>query len=184
MPSWRFAVSDPIATLDQIERAETAPAIAKTGHVIQVHHGNDCVEFVLWEDAIQQCGANNVFLSNGTVNGACLANVQCYGIATGQGVGQTALTLGQLPFFIAGTSAIDTAFHEWQALNGAVDVQIGEGFPFSTLSTENTLLFGPSSAIGFTPQGTSLTCKNIDAAPGTQTVTSIGNINAPPGPNQ
>jgi hypothetical protein len=157
------------------------PAMAHTGHVIQVHHGNDCVEFVLWEDAIAVCGAGNVFLSNGTVNGACLANVPWYGIGTGQGVGQTALTLGQLPFFIAGTSAIDTAFQEWQAVNGAVDVQSGEGFLIPSI--ENTLLFGPSSAIGFNP-GASLTCKNIDAATGTHTVTSIGNINTPPGPNQ
>jgi hypothetical protein len=158
------------------------PAMAKTGHVIQVHHGYDCVEFVLWEDAIQQCGSNNVFLSNGTVNGTCLVNVPWYGIGTGQGTGQTELTLGQLPFFIAGTSAIDTAFHEWQGVNGAVDVQIGEGFPFSTSSTEDTLLFGPSSAIGFDP-GASLTCRNIDAT-GTHTVTSIVNVNTPPGPNQ
>ena len=78
---------------------------------------------------------------------ACVANAPWYGIATGQGAGQTALTLGQLPFFIAGTSAIDTAFHEWQAVNGAVDVQNGEGLPGT--STENTLLFGPSSEIGF-----------------------------------
>jgi hypothetical protein len=41
------------------------PAIAKTGHVIQVHHGYDCVEFVLWEDAAAVCGASNVFSSNG-----------------------------------------------------------------------------------------------------------------------
>jgi hypothetical protein len=157
------------------------PAMAKTGHVIQVHHGVDCVEFVLWEDAMQQCGANSVFLSNGTVNGACLANVPWYGIGTGQGVGQTELTVGQLPFFIAGTSAIDTAFQEWQGANGAVDVQNGEGLPGT--STENTLLFGPSSEIGFNP-GVSLTCKNIDAATGTHTATSIGNINTPPGPYQ
>jgi hypothetical protein len=157
------------------------PAMAKMGHVIQVHHGNDCVEFVLWEDAIQQCGSNAVFLPNGTVNGTCLANVPWYGIGTGQGVGQTELTVGQLPFFIAGTSAIDTAFHEWQAVTGAVDVQNGEGLPGT--STENTLLFGPSSAIGF-GTGASLTCKNIDAATGTHTVTSIGNINTPPGPLQ
>ena len=38
------------------------PATAKTGHVIQVHYGNDCVEFVLWEDAIEQCGPSSVFL--------------------------------------------------------------------------------------------------------------------------
>jgi hypothetical protein len=157
------------------------PAMAKTGHVIQVHHGNDCVEFVLWEDAIQQCGASNVFLSGGAVNGACLANVQWYGIATGRGVGQTALTLGQLPFFIAGTSAIDTAFHEWQAVNGAVDVQNGEGLPGTP--TENTLLFGPGSALGFTSQG-ALVCKNIDAASGTHTTTAVSNLNVPPAPTQ
>ena len=78
--------------------AFSAPALANSGHVIQVHHGYDCVEFALWEDAIVQCGASNVFLSNGTVNSACLANVPWYGIETGQGVGQTELTLGQLPF--------------------------------------------------------------------------------------
>jgi hypothetical protein len=161
----------------------TTPAMANKGHVIQVHHGSDCVEFVLLEDALTVCGADNVFLSNGTVNGTCLANVPWYGIATGQGSGQTALMVAQLPFFIAGTSAIDTAFHEWQGVNGAVDVQTGEGFPFSTISTEYTLLFGPSSAIGFTP-GASFSCKNIDAATGTHTVTSIGNINTPPGPFQ
>jgi hypothetical protein len=76
-----------------------------------------------------------------------MATVPWYGIGTGQGDGQTELTLGQLPFFIAASSAIDTAFQEWQAVNGAVDVQIGEGF--TGTSTESTLLFGPSSAIGF-----------------------------------
>lgn len=158
------------------------PAIAKTGHVIQVHHGNDCVEFVLWEDAAAVCGgASNVF-SNGAVN-ACVANAPWYGIATGQGVGQTELTLAQLPFFIAGTSAIDTAFHETQAVFGAEDVQLGEGF--SIPSSENSLLVGPSSAIGFSPAAP-LTCKNIDDATGTgtHTATSIANINTPPGPYQ
>ena len=116
------------------------------------------------------------------MNGACIANVPWYGIATGQGVGQTELTIGQLPFFIAGTSAIDTAFHETQAVFGAENVQLGEGF--SIPSSENSLLVGPSSAIGFNPQGISLTCRNIDAATGTHTVTSIGNINTSPGPNQ
>jgi hypothetical protein len=157
------------------------PAMAKTGHVIQVHRGGDCVEFVLWEDAIAQCGPGNVFLSGGAVNDACLANVPWYGIATGGGVGQTELTLGQLPFFIAGTSAIDTAFHETQAAFGAEDVQTGENIPIP--SSENSLLLGLGSSIGFNP-GASLTCKNIDAATGTHTVTSIGNINTPPGPNQ
>jgi|SRR6516162_2268441 len=161
--------------------AFSAPALANSGHVIQVHHGYDCVEFALWEDAIVQCGASNVFLSNGTVNSACLANVPWYGIETGQGVGQTELTLGQLPFFVAGTSAIDTAFHETQAVFGAEDVQIGEGF--SVPSLENSLLTGPSSAIGFNPSA-SLTCKNIDAATGTHTVTGIAKINTPPGPDQ
>jgi hypothetical protein len=158
------------------------PAMAKTGHVIQVHHGGDCVEFVLWEDAIAVCGASNVFLSGGAVS-ACVANAQWYGIATGQGAGQTELTLGQLPFFIAAAGAIETAFHETQGAFGAEDVQqLGEGFPVT--SAENALLLGLGSSIGFTPQGTSLTCKNIDAATGTHTVTSIGNINTPPGPNQ
>jgi hypothetical protein len=157
------------------------PAMAKTGHVIQVHRGNDCVEFALLEDANAVCGASDVFLSGGAVNGACLANVPWYGIATGQGVGQTELTLGQLPFFIAGTSAIDTAFHETQAAFGAEAVQTGENIPIP--SSENSLLLGLGSSIGFNP-GASLTCKNIDAATGTHTVTSIGNINTPPGPNQ
>ena len=139
------------------------PAMALTGHVIQVHHGTDCVEFAILEDANAVCGSTNVFLSNGTVNSACLANVPWYGIATGQGVGQAELTVGQLPFFIASTIAIDTAFQETQAVVG--------------------LEVGSNSAIGFTPLG-SLTCKNIDAVPATHTVTSIGNINTPPGPNQ
>jgi hypothetical protein len=157
------------------------PTMAKTGHVIQVHHSFDCFEFVLWEDAQNACGPTNVFLPNGTVNGACLANVPWYGIATGGGVGQTELTLGQLPFFIAGTSAIDTAFHETQAAFGAEDVQTGENIPIP--SSENSLLLGLGSSIGFNP-GASLTCKNIDAATGTHTVTSVANINTPPGPNQ
>ena len=157
------------------------PAMAKTGHVIQVHHGSDCVEFALLEDADAVCGASNVFLSNGTVNGTCLATVPWYGIGTGQGVGQSELLPAQLPFFIAGTSAIDTAFQEMQAVFGAEDVQSGEGF--SVPSSENSVLAGPASAIGFDPGG-SLTCKNIDAATGTHTVTGIQNINTPPGPNQ
>lgn len=157
------------------------PAMAKTGHVIQVHRGNDCVEFVLLEDATAVCGANNVFLPGGAVNGSCVANVPWYGIATGQGVGQTELTIAQLPFFIAATSAIETAFHETQAVFGAEDVQVGEGFPLP--SAENVLLLGPGSMIGFNPQGP-LTCKNIDAATGTHTVTAIWNINTPPGPFQ
>jgi hypothetical protein len=31
--------------------ALTVPVNAVTGHIIQVHHGGDCVEFVLLEDA-------------------------------------------------------------------------------------------------------------------------------------
>jgi hypothetical protein len=159
------------------------PAMALTsGHVIQVHHGADCVEFALLEDAVAVCsGLANVFLSNGTVNPTCLASVPWYGIASGQGVGQTELTTGELPYFIAATSAIDTAFVETQAVLTAMVVQVGEGF--SVPSLERSLLEGPSSAIGFTPIG-SLTCKNIDAVPATHTVTSIGNINTPPSPNQ
>lgn len=156
-------------------------AMAKTGHVIQVHHGLDCVEFALLEDADAVCGASNVFLSNGTVNGTCLATVPWYGIETGQGVGQTELTPGQLPFFIAGTSAIDTAFHETQAVFGLEAVQLAENFPVPP--TENSLLLGPTSAIGFDP-GASLTCKNIDAATGTHTVTGVADINTPPSPEQ
>jgi len=158
-----------------------APAMAKTGHVIQVHHGYDCVEFALLEDAMVMCGANNIFLSTGTVSGACLNGVPWYGIETGQGAGQTQLTAGELPFFIAGTSAIDTAFQEWQAVNGLVVVQTGEGF--SVTSTENTRLFGPSSAVGF-DLGSPLTCKAIDDSTGTHSVTSIRNINTPPAPTQ
>jgi hypothetical protein len=115
------------------------------------------------------------------VNGASLANVPWYGIETGQGGGQTELTVGQLPFFIAGTSAIDTAFHETQAAFGAEDVQTGENIPIP--SSENSLLLGLGSSIGF-DLSDPLTCKNIDAATGTHTVTSIANINTPPGPNQ
>jgi len=156
------------------------PALAQSGHVIQVHHGADCVEFAIWEDAIATCGASMVFLSSGTVNSACMSLVPWYGIETGQGTGQTPLTVAQLPFFIAGTSAIDTAFYEWQGVNGALDVQVlGQGL--AETSNETALLLGPSSALGFTGIGT-LTCKDINNAGATHTVTSVANLNTPPAP--
>src|ERR1700739_4969281 len=96
--------------------ALSAPALANNGHVIQVHHGANCVEFALWEDGIAVCGESNVFLANGTVNSACMALLPWYGIGIVTDPSQTALTVSQLPLFVAGTSAIDTAFHQEPAL--------------------------------------------------------------------
>jgi len=44
-------------------------ALANSGHIIQVHHSADCVEFALLEDANTTCGPN-VYLS-GTLNPEC-----------------------------------------------------------------------------------------------------------------
>lgn len=160
--------------------ALSTPALANNGHVTQVHHGANCVEFVTLEEATSTCGASNVF-SNGTVSSACMANLQWYGIGISTDPTQTALTVSQLPSFIAWTSAIDTAFDETQAVFAVEDVQLGEGFSLPT--AENNLLLGPSSALGFTPNGQELTCANIDAS-GTHSVVSVGNLNTPPAPNQ
>jgi hypothetical protein len=34
----------------------STPALANSGHILQVHHGADCVEFALVEDANTTCG--------------------------------------------------------------------------------------------------------------------------------
>jgi hypothetical protein len=36
----------------------STPALANSGHILQVHHGADCVEFALVEDANTTCGPN------------------------------------------------------------------------------------------------------------------------------
>ena len=73
-------------------------ALANSGHILQVHHGADCVEFALVEDANKTCGPN-VYVG-GTLNPECTALIPWYGISAGEGVGQTPLTASQLPFFL------------------------------------------------------------------------------------
>ena len=76
----------------------STPALANSGHILQVHHGADCVEFALVEDANTKWGPN-VYIG-GTLNPECTALIPWYGISAGEGVGQTPLTASQLPFFL------------------------------------------------------------------------------------
>jgi hypothetical protein len=156
-------------------------ALANSGHVIQVHHGATCISFVTLEDANAICGVNNVFLANGTVNSVCMAALPWYGIGISTDPTQTALTVSQLPSFIAWGNAIEAAFHETQAVFGAEDVQVREGF--SVTPAEAALLLGPSSELGFVTNTTPLSCVDIDAG-GTRNIISVTNLNTPPGPNQ
>ena len=49
----------------------STPALANSGHILQVHHGADCVEFALVEDANTKWGPN-VYIG-GTLNPECTA---------------------------------------------------------------------------------------------------------------
>jgi len=157
-----------------------APAMARTGHIIQVHHGNDCVEFVLLEDAEPACGPN-LHTASGAINDACLQIVPWYGIATGQGPGQTPLTIDQLPLFISSTTAIDTAYRLYQSQVILEVVQIGEGF---SIPTNEGVALNEDTAVGFDLTNVTLQCKNLGATSGKHATNGIGDINTPPDPNQ
>ena len=150
-----------------------SPVLANSGHPIQVHRGADCIEFATLEDAIAVCGGiNNVYLANGTVNPSCLSETPWYAVSTSA----VAADPTQLPTFLAWSGAIETAFHETQAVAGILDVQQGEGFGVPTW--EYNLLWGPGSALGFNT-GAALTCKNM-AVQGTHSAIAISNLNTPP----
>jgi hypothetical protein len=144
-------------------------------HVLQVHHGFDRIGFVLLEDAVQGlCGAN-IFTAAGKIIDSCLDGVPWYSIQTGQGVGQTQLTLGQLPYFIAGTSAIDAAFRAYQAELQFEYVQ--DGLSGGVVGGTEAALLNASSIVGFDING-SFTCKNLDGS-GTHVTLGVANINTP-----
>ena len=163
----------------------SAPAFANHGHIIQVHHGADCVTFALYEDAINICGVNNIFnsvITGGSVNPACMAQLPWYGITV---AGRT--TIPQLATFIGQTNAIDLVFSEfranWNLLNSDAII---EGYSTATTQyaeLEELLLGDNNSALGFNTNGT-LTCRDSDAADATRTVTGAGNLNTPPGSTQ
>jgi hypothetical protein len=151
-----------------------SPAIAKTGHILQVHHGNDCVEFVLVEEAIAACGVNAYTPPNGAVYDVCLQTVPWYGIAI-------PLTPDQLPTFINLANAIETAYRLFTETLLLENVQSGEGF--SQPSNEAGAL-DVVTAVGFDLNNVTLQCKNLGASSGKHTTNGIGNINLPPAPNQ
>jgi hypothetical protein len=151
------------------------PAFAVNGHVLQVHHGFDCVEFVLLEDAVVGTCGSNIFTGTGKIIDSCLDGVPWYSIQTGQGNGQTQLSLGQLPYFIAATSAIDTAFRAYQSETQFLYVQ--DGITGSVVVGNEVALLNDSSIVGFDVSG-SFTCKNLDGS-GTHTTLGVANINTP-----
>ena len=163
----------------------SAPAFANHGHIIQVHHGADYVTFALYEDAINICGVNNIFnsvITGGSVNPACMAQLPWYGITV---AGRT--TIPQLATFIGQTNAIDLVFSEfranWNLLNSDAII---EGYSTATTQyaeLEELLLGDNNSALGFNTNG-SLTCRDVDAADATRTVTGAANLNTPPGSTQ
>ena len=163
----------------------SAPAFANHGHIIQVHHGADCVTFALYEDAINIWGVNNIFnsvITGGSVNPACMAQLPWYGITV---AGNT--TIPQLAMFISKTNAIDFVFSEfranWNLLNSDAII---EGYSTATTQyaeLEELLLGDNNSALGFNTNG-SLTCRDVDAADATRTVTGAGDLNTPPGSTQ
>jgi hypothetical protein len=154
----------------------STPALANSGHILQVHHGADCVEFALVEDANTACGPN-VYVG-GTLNPECTALIPWYGIGTGEGVGQTPLTTPQLPFFVDTTSAIDTAYRLYQSELQLEYAQAGIQGVIVINNPSEVASLDTTSAIGFTVNGT-LTCKNISATTGTHTVNSVRNLNTP-----
>ena len=96
-------------------------------------------------------------------------------------------TIPQLAMSIGQTNAIDLVFSEfranWNLLNSDAII---EGY--STVTTqyaelEELLLGDNNSALGFDTMGT-LTCRDIDAADATRTVTGAGDLNMPPGSTQ
>jgi hypothetical protein len=158
--------------------AFTVPVFANSGHIIQVHHGADCVEFVLLEDAPPACVP-----SPGVVDDVCLAiaNVPWYGVATGP-----QLTVGQIPFFTAATSAIDTAYRAYVNELQIVIVQNALGAVFGgSVSPAEKAALDKTSLVGFTPNGGTFACRNLGLPAGnTHPVASVGNINIPAVPNQ
>jgi hypothetical protein len=154
----------------------SASAFAKTGHVLQIHHGGACLEFVLYEDAVAACGTdgNNIWLSTGAINDACLEGVQWYGLSTGT-------TFQQLSQFINFSTGIETAFNQWQASLGLYDVQRGEGFAIP--QDENNNVYNLTK-IGFDiSTAPPLSCGDI-AGHGQRQVLPVVNINLPPSPSQ
>ena len=160
-----------------IRGADLDPVSGNSGHILQVHHGADCVEFALVEDANTACGPN-VYVG-GTLNPECTALIPWYGIGTGEGVGQTPLTTSQLPFFIDASSAIDTAYRLYQSELQLEYTQAGIQGVIVINNPSEVASLDTTSAIGFTVNGT-LSCKNISAATGTHTVNNVGNLNTPP----
>jgi hypothetical protein len=144
------------------------PILADSGHVIQVHHGHDCIEFTTFEEAAKICGANNVYGQNGAVNATCLKAAHWFAVSDND----------QLSFYIAAVQAIDTAYGEWQGVNAYLDQRQGEGYGDDAKETDWPL--ASSSALGFTTDGT-VVCGNIDGAYGQkETVYHVGNLNLPP----
>jgi hypothetical protein len=157
----------------------STPALANSGHIIQVHHGLDCVEFALLEDANTTCGPNVYISGTGTLNPECGALIPWYGISAGEGVGQTPLTASQLPFFIDSTSAIDTAYRLYQSELQLEYAQAGIQGVIVINNPSEVASLDTTSAIGFVVNGT-LTCKDISETAGTHTVNSVANLNTPP----
>jgi hypothetical protein len=152
-------------------------ALANSGHILQVHHGADCVEFALVEDANTTCGPN-VYIG-GIINPECTALIPWYGISAGEGVGQTPLTASQLPFFIDSASAIDTAYRLYQSELQLEYAQAGIQGVIVINNPSEVASLDITSAIGFVVNGT-LTCKDISGTTGTHTVNSVANLNTPP----
>jgi hypothetical protein len=179
----RKAIIAAIAALSAC--ALTLPVYAVTGHIIQVHHGADCVEFVLLEDA----NPASCVQETGALDDACLARpgVLWYGVPTGPASsGQPQLTVGQI---IAETSAIDTAYKAYSNLFQLELVQnallISFGFTNSVVDPRQQALHDQTSLVGFTVNNTTLNCKNLGDANGmSHPVGMVGNINIPPSINQ
>jgi hypothetical protein len=154
------------------------PAMGRTGHIIQVHWGTDCVEFVLLEDAFPACGSN-LYLPSGAVNDACLSTVPWYGVPTGQGSGQAP---PPVPVFVASTSAIAAAY---RAYIGQLQLEyVQEAITGVVVSNIEAALLDTSSIVGFDLTNVTLLCKNLGASSGKHATNGIGAINTPPDPNQ
>jgi hypothetical protein len=150
------------------------PAMARNGHVFQVHHGYDGISFVLWEDVAAICGANDYNLT-GTINDQCLESVPWYGVSAGEGLGGTPLTAAQLAPFILMTQAIDTVYKLYMEAVMLQAVQTGSGL---TITQAETLTLLEDSNIGFDVTGQTFEGRSIGGAP-PFAVNAISSVNTP-----
>jgi hypothetical protein len=116
----------------------------------------------------------------------CLAGVPWYAVAAGP-----QLTVGQIPFFIAEISAIDTAYKltaglfQIEIVQNALLTGLTNFISIPQVDPRVAARHDQTSLVGFTVKGT-LNCKNLGDDNGLPHAVGnvVGNINIPPALNQ